>query len=155
MPAASDATAAAMAEGRNLSKEARAGDTAPAVAAAKPQSQSEVTSEILKECLQYVEVPKLDVDFVRVSADEAWLALRAVLSLPDGVNSAADLDVEISRLRIVVRMAAGGLPLADADFPCAADPDSAQVVFSRKRRTLTVQLQPADPKAAQAAHDAL
>jgi len=75
--------------------------------------------------------------------DGAGSEVRAVFSLPDGINSAADLDVDVSASRIVARSLAGAL-VADIALPCAVLADSAQAKFSRKRRTMTVTLQPKD-----------
>lgn len=92
------------------------------------------------------------VEIVKASSGDG-LELRAVLSLPDDVSSSSDLDVDMCSWRIVVRRVSGGL-VADAALPCAVTPDSAQVVFSRKRRTMTFTLHPADAAAAAAAQGA-
>lgn len=99
-----------------------------------------------------VPADSMRVEIVKANSGEG-LELRAVLSLPDDVSSSSDLDVDMCSLRIVVRRVSGGL-VADAALPCAVTPDSAQVVFSRKRRTMTFTLHPADAAAAAAAQGA-
>lgn len=87
----------------------------------------------------------MKVEFAR-SKDSDELQVRVVLSLPDGVTTAAELDVDISDRRIIARTKSG--MFVDSKLPCAVVADSAQAVFSRKRRTMTLTLQPVDPVAA-------
>jgi hypothetical protein len=92
----------------------------------------------------------IHVEFVR-SKDLDELQLRVVLALPDSVTSAADMDVDISAWNIIARTTAGSL--LSAKLPCAVVADSAQAVFSRKRRTMTFTLHPVDAVEAAALHD--
>jgi len=86
------------------------------------------------------------VDLVKACSGEG-LEVRTVLAIPDGINSAGELDLDVSTWRIVVRLVSGTL-VADVALPCAVVADTAHPVFSRKRRTLTVTLNPQDQAAA-------
>jgi len=85
----------------------------------------------------------LAVDLLKAGSSSGC-EVRATLSLPDDVMAAGDLDVDVSSWRIVIRRVSGSL-VADAALPCAVVADTAQAVFSRKRRTMTITLHPADP----------
>mmetsp|Transcript_160742 Transcript_160742/g.308705 ORF Transcript_160742/g.308705 Transcript_160742/m.308705 type:complete len:501 (-) Transcript_160742:13-1515(-) len=79
---------------------------------------------------------RLTIDLVPGPASSQ---VRAVLALPDSVSCAQDLELDVSASRFIVRLRDGSL-VADAALPSAVDPDSAQAVFSRRRRTMTVLL---------------
>jgi len=64
--------------------------------------------------------------------------LRARISMPDTVNSAADFDLDISEERLVVR--AVDAVVGDASMPCRVDPETTQAKFSRKTHILTVTI---------------
>jgi hypothetical protein len=91
----------------------------------------------------------LAVDLLKAGSSSGC-EVRATLSLPEDVMAAGDLDVDVSSWRIVIRRVSGSL-VADAALPCAVVADTAQAVFSRKRRTMTITLHPADPAAVVAA----
>jgi hypothetical protein len=91
----------------------------------------------------------LAVDLLKAGSSSGC-EVRATLSLPEDVMAAGDLDVDVSSWRVVIRRVSGSL-VADAALPCAVVADTAQAVFSRKRRTMTITLHPADPAAVVAA----
>merc|ERR1712187_99014 len=70
--------------------------------------------------------------------------VRVTVSLPDGVASAQDLELDVSSNHIVIRVRATALILSDADLPCAVDPDSTRAKLSRKRRTISLTMTPVE-----------
>jgi hypothetical protein len=92
-----------------------------------------------------------DIKFEIVKSNDLKdLQVRVLLALPDSVTSASDIDVDISTWRIVARTSSG--VIFDSQLPCGVVADSAQAVFSRKRRTMTLTLHPSDLVAAAALH---
>lgn len=69
-------------------------------------------------------------------------AVRAIVPLPAGL-SAADVELDVSSSRLRVHTQKLDAFLVDVPLPVATDADSAQAVFSSKRRTLTITLSPA------------
>jgi len=69
---------------------------------------------------------------------EACDHVRVVVPLPEGVSSAADLDLDVSVKRLMVRH--GEVILADEELPREVDTESAQAAFSRKKGRITITL---------------
>lgn len=63
---------------------------------------------------------------------------RAVVPLPDGVDTVNELDLEVSSSRFMIRKSSDGKLLADQAWPRPVDEDSTQAKFSRRRKTLTL-----------------
>jgi len=74
--------------------------------------------------------------------------VRATVRLPDGVVSAKDLKLDISAWRFIVVQVSTGSPVVDASLPCAVDPASAVAAFSRRKRAVTVTMQPSVTRSA-------
>jgi len=111
--------------------------TAPA---AKPSEVVAEASDSVSEATPGLEPVKIE----QGPPAEGGSWVRAAVPLPEGVLSAQDLELDVSERQLVVKSLGGAL-LANAALPCTIDPASAQAAFSRKRRTLTVTMYPAEP----------
>jgi len=79
-----------------------------------------------------------DVSVEELVAESGGRSLRVHVTVPEGVSSVRELELNVNETRLMVTLSSSGVCLADFVFPRPADPESAQAAFSRKKRTLSV-----------------